>query len=256
MVLKEQDPSTAEWMSSESAMRLLTSKEALPRGAMLFAQCPVCQSVFRRETAKFRSRPHAQHACSNACSAQLRCQGHSVQLQCAQCGTGFSRALGEHERRLERGDAAHFCSGECYGRYRARVYTGEAHHRYSQVALTCAWCAKEFTRKKSMAGPAKSAQVFCTVGCYQDWVRSVGGPHTIAKAAHGRGPRSYPPEFKRARRDMLRDSTPCAACGAEATIVHHKDEDKENQAQSNLAPVCARCHMYHHTRTPLPELST
>jgi hypothetical protein len=38
----------------------------------------------------------------------------------------------------------------------------------------------------------------------------------------------------------------CQRCGAEAVLVHHKDEDRTNSSVDNLEPLCKRCHQVHH----------
>ncbi len=38
----------------------------------------------------------------------------------------------------------------------------------------------------------------------------------------------------------------CQRCGAEATLVHHKNEDRSDSSVKNLEPMCKRCHQLHH----------
>lgn len=41
----------------------------------------------------------------------------------------------------------------------------------------------------------------------------------------------------------------CFKCGAEAVLVHHLDEDRENNTVENLRPMCKRCHQLEHDCT-------
>lgn len=44
------------------------------------------------------------------------------------------------------------------------------------------------------------------------------------------------------------------ACGAEAVLIHHKDEDRSNSNPSNLVPLCKRCHqLLHNCAANLPR---
>lgn len=46
----------------------------------------------------------------------------------------------------------------------------------------------------------------------------------------------------------------CQRCGTTAVLVHHKDEDRDNNDVENLEPLCKRCHQLHHDCTSnLPE---
>jgi len=38
----------------------------------------------------------------------------------------------------------------------------------------------------------------------------------------------------------------CNRCGVRATLIHHKDHDRTNNAVDNLEPLCKRCHQEHH----------
>lgn len=45
----------------------------------------------------------------------------------------------------------------------------------------------------------------------------------------------------------------CEICGStENLLIHHRDHDRSNNAESNLMVLCKRCHQEHHcTRDPL-----
>ncbi len=51
------------------------------------------------------------------------------------------------------------------------------------------------------------------------------------KSARSRAQRWYP------------DTGPCEFCGAEPAERHHRDSDARNNARSNIALACRRCHM-------------
>lgn len=47
------------------------------------------------------------------------------------------------------------------------------------------------------------------------------------------------------------------ACGREAVLIHHKDEDRTNSSPDNLEPLCKRCHQLHHNcAANLPQRKT
>lgn len=199
LVSKGESPSTAEWMSSEKARELLLSKEkieAIPFLTRLYAECPVCGTVFWKSPHKFHAAKKAceelRHTCSNACSQKLKSLMNSVELSCAECGTKFRRAKAAHQRRVAQGQPE-FCSKACYGKHRSKTYKGESHHRFTSVTLTCTQCSKEFVRRKSQATSERTTQPFCSRECYYESRRG-------RSIEHGkRAPRSYPPEFKRLR---------------------------------------------------------
>lgn len=250
------DPSTAEWMTCEQARAWLFSDQMPPtRRHVVLMKCPVCGTHFIRSPSKLRAHKdqceRLTHTCSNACMGVMRTEQRTVTLACDVCGVDFSLPRSTYEARLARGNKHHFCSRECNGEYRSKEIVGEKHPRYSKVELTCTQCKKPFLRGYYAAQSFTTKRPFCSQSCYHTW--QVGRP---TEKDTGRGSlRSYPPEFKLARRKMREEKALCVVCMYPATQLHHKDEDIENNDPQNLAPVCFRCHKRHHASTPHPLLS-
>jgi hypothetical protein len=259
LVLKGQDPSTVEWMTSESATAYLQSGEKPPIGAKLKMRCPVCHSEFMRPVGKVRENKEVcakqRHACSVQCGRELYRWANSVELVCHECSKEFRLASAEYKRRSQRGNKEFFCSNACYGAYRSRVYQGEAHHRYSKVAMVCTQCGEEFKRKQAHATTARTQTPFCSHTCYHQWLRENGGIRTLVGSSTSLGARSYPKEFKWLRERIMAMKPRCIACGVEAVDVHHLDGDKDNNEFMNLVPVCRSCHTRHHQYQAIPALS-
>lgn len=249
-------PSFDGWMTSEQARAWLLS-DAMPptRRHKVLMRCPVCASLFTKAPSKLRAQQMAceklTHSCSNKCMGHMRTSMMTVPLSCDECGKDFTVSRSEHSRRLERGDSSHFCSNACYGKHRSRVFVGERHHNYNRVELTCTQCGKGFLRTQGEARQYRTMKPFCTKTCYTTWLR--GRP---TQKDTGRGSlRSYPPEFKALRKQMLVEGALCAVCMFPAKDLHHRDEDVENNSPENLIPVCRSCHKRHHVGPPHPLLS-
>lgn len=242
------------WMSSERAKAWLLSNELPPtRRHRVVMKCPVCQTIFTRSPSKLRNSldqcEKMTHTCSPSCMGVMKTHQRTVKLTCEGCGEPFTLSLSEHTRRLKRGDGHHFCSNACYGRHRSQTYVGENHHNYTRKEVVCSHCGKVFLRQESKTKTWVTKTPFCSKGCYH---KHLSGRHT--QKGTGRGSlRSYPEEFKKLRKEILKEAL-CVVCMYPAKDVHHLDGNPENNLLSNLVPVCRRCHTRHHASTPHPLL--
>ena len=244
------------WMTSEQARAWLLS-DAMPptRRHKVVMKCPVCGETFSHAPSKLRAQRRSCeeliHTCSNKCMGVMRTWTMTQVLTCQECGKEYRLSKSERARRVARGDTGSFCSNECYGKYRSRTFVGEKHHNYSKVTLVCTHCAKEFLRAEGAAKTYRTTNPFCTKACYAAWLTG-----RATQKDTGRGSlRSYPPEFKRMRKEMLSKEALCVVCMFPARDLHHRDGDPENNSTQNLVPVCRRCHRRHHEGPPHPALS-
>lgn len=248
---REPHPYTDEWMTSEQATEFLLSDRKPPSKHKLYAQCLMCANVFTKPVTKFRAARAAcenlNHTCCNACSAQYRSLGTQVELSCGTCGKRFAEWQSSVEKKRAKGQTEFFCCSECYGVHRSKTYVGDLHPTSTLRDYNCDHCGETFKRSPYRAG--RQDHQFCNVECYRGWL--TGRP--TRKGTGRRGERSYPAEFKAARRTML--PAPCVVCDKPALDLHHRDGNIEHNEPENLAPVCRKCHMRHHHQEPNPLLS-
>ena len=80
-----------------------------------------------------------------------------VARTCEQCGAHF-----EIIPSWLKGGGGRFCSRQCSHEHK-RTVTGENHPLYTKVELTCQWCGKKYTQKKSIA---ERGSKFCSPNCH------------------------------------------------------------------------------------------
>lgn len=241
-------PDSAEWMTFEQAKQWFAQGMEMPKGRKVYAKCMMCETIFTKSPGKFSDNPEVclaqRHACSNRCAALLRGTEARQTSSCYECGESFAHAASRLRHKHI------FCSIACSGAYRSKTFVGPAHHRYCAVELTCTQCLKVFTRGRFKARTERTKNPFCSHACYHESLRGVP-----TKKGSGRASlRSYPPEFKVLRRQLLRGAS-CVSCGLPAKDLHHRDGNPENNSVENLAPTCRSCHTLHHCSSAIPELS-
>jgi len=58
--------------------------------------------------------------------------------------------------------------------------------------------------------------------------------------------RTYTSDFRRLHNILL--PAKCTLCSDKATLLHHKDKNKSNNAIDNLVPLCTSCHSILHNK--------
>ena len=139
-----------------------------------------------------------------------------LQLPCSECGQIFNTIPSAERRRDFR-----FCSWHCRKRHR-------------QVERTCKFCRQAFhVSKGRLSDKTNSSGNFCSRPCYERWLCNTD-------KITGRGSR-----WKAIRTEAIRRFPFCAKCGTTQRLdVHHIIPFRltRDNGQSNLIPLCKKCH--------------
>lgn len=143
-----------------------------------------------------------------------------------------------------------FCSRRCQGISKREELQGKNSARYNQASFNCLICGKEFFRKASRIGKAKTCSNPCRFRLMSLINEGAGNPSYI----HGKSNEPYPIEFSKNLRNsiIIRDGESCIECGIGRKEhkdiygfdlnVHHIDFNKKNIDKQNLLSLCLSCH--------------
>lgn len=217
--------------------------------------CVVCGGAFRVQPAKAKHRV----VCSVSCRGRLRSQASGVRKICEACG-------GEFKVPPVRSEKARFCSVECAAPAKAKELSGP------RLTITCPVCGKTFDERLCHA----DRRVCCSRQCYATALsnRKVGKRKSVGRLPHGIIEHAdghlleWSPDHPFARsgyvlqhrlvverylRAKEPDSKFLIKLGDQLYLslefeVHHKDEDKVNNAISNLECLTPEDHTALHAR--------
>ena len=157
--------------------------------------------------------------CSRKCLWQWQNANRRVGKTCVVCGDEFTVIS-------SRGKIAKYCSRPCYYKGMARV---------GSLRLVCAVCKVVFRRSPSHGGIGSPRQPCCSLKC-RGLLTRTSEPATPATARKWL-----------ANRGLLQK---CNRCGykdhPEILVVHHRDENRQNNKLSNLEVICPNCHALEH----------
>ena len=126
-----------------------------------------------------------------------------------------------------------FCSWQCYS----------LAHKKPILSFKCPACGRIFRAKQ----PAQGKRRFCSTGCAARFSSSAARERFKGENNprwHG-GTSLYPnhAELKKARLRVLQAAGyRCELCGGMAVQTHHRNGNKADHQEANLAPVCFKCH--------------
>lgn len=143
---------------------------------------------------------------------------------------------GRFVRTRSSGRSYRFCANECYRAWRK-----------DQRTVPCERCGGVFER-------GEVAQKYCSHECYT--ANNTGENHvhfngyTTVDHRYVYYSRSHPVHAGKTVHNVLwwevNPNGRCEKCGGAVDHVHHRDEDTFNNDLSNLAGLCASCHVRHH----------
>jgi hypothetical protein len=154
---------------------------------------------------------------------------------CLQCSVQFQRKASQLKKYPRS-----FCSRRCKGDWQLANPT-VCSPPITKAEYPCDGCGKLVIRT-----PAQIVgHIFCGMKCAG--VTRIKGGKSHPKWKGGVSP--YAPEFNKWKREKIkrRDGHRCRICGNIGTAkhgleVHHRDQDKANNDDSNLITLCKVCH--------------
>ncbi len=133
------------------------------------------------------------------------------------------------------------CNRIFYSRIENKYCSRKCLAETRNVILVCPVCNKSFTKKLS-ALHSKSGYYFCSRKC-KEIAQSVDSNFKKIRPTH------YLDGWSRYASRAKRKQMFCDICGEsnkDFLIVHHIDENRENNALENLRVLCANCHVKGH----------
>jgi len=126
----------------------------------------------------------------------------------------------------------HYCSTKCHN----------LDKRKGKI-IVCFVCKRKVYKKNKDIDNSKNKKYFCSVKCSNQWLGSKNQGKNHPNWINGKS--VYKNILKRT--DISRF---CRMCGEKDTrilVVHHIDQNRENNALTNLAWLCHNCHfLVHH----------
>jgi hypothetical protein len=203
--------------------------------------CENCGKPFYRVPGKRKQSKH--HCCSKKCSNEL----HTGALHVRFDGTLRGRKCAYCSKEITNPQAKKYCSFEC----RSKANSGSNHSRYSQRAVSCGQCGKNFTVPKSQL----KEKNFCGRRCQSKYHSLQMKAENNPRFKHGHWldlnkPKLLYKGFTRKIRQQVRqrDNNTCQVCFMNENEhkiklhVHHIDYDKTHNELCNLITVCRYCH--------------
>lgn len=164
-----------------------------------------------------------------------------IKKNCLQCNNLFDAP----KREVNRGNGK-FCSRHC-----ARLYNS-IHKPEPTPNVSCAHCNVKFYINSTRKKKSKSELYFCCRE-HKDAAQCIGGIKEIMPSHYGTGA----PENTYRRKVFATRPKKCERCGFDkheaAIIVHHKDRNRENDADLNLEVLCCNCHAIEHWGEQIDE---
>lgn len=167
--------------------------------------------------------------CTRDCYNKTKGFSPEPTVQCSYCHSNFTC----EKKRLNQKSL--YCSLDCYYEH--------AHRRNAEL-VNCGHCGKEIKRFASVLDKCKTP--YCSFECRVD------GQHGDRTGSWegGKSSEPYPVGFNEWLKTRIRNNfgQTCQLCGvAQSNLkrklcVHHIDYDKLNLSETNLIPLCDKCH--------------
>lgn len=202
--------------------------------------CTICGTMVSRCAAHMKRSPRV--FCSHACHGKWQTgrrnhqwKGGTVMRTCYGCQRRFAVKQCEIGRR-----SAMWCSRDCA----AKAKTGR--RRSLLVWKKCEQCP---TMLLLTPGRARLKR-FCSRQCQGLFHRVYLSGARNPRYVHGEGAEEHPADFRKIRPTILRrDQRRCRVCTCREMLqLHHLDQDKSNNEQTNLIALCSPCHRRTHGR--------
>jgi len=185
---------------------------------LVVGRCAHCNREIQIRPSRVEKSKSGRTFCSRKCSAQYNATRLPHNAQCLYCGKRFHRPPSELARGLNA-----YCCRECYDKARQEGIAqtrgpGKKRGRY----VRCVQCGKEVYKPPAQLKAVENH--FCSRECKKQF--RITGTHVP-------------------RERLLQKHTTCQLCGLNEPnilVVHHKDGNRLNNADSNLLVLCPNCH--------------
>lgn len=115
--------------------------------------------------------------------------------------------------------------------------------QFNGQLVKCFICEKQIYRSKARLNKSLSGKYFCTKSCQTIWRNQIYIGENSSNWKNGK--HTYRQILKRSGKKII-----CTLCNIEderILIVHHKDNNRENNKEENLLWLCFNCHfLVHH----------
>ena len=227
----------------------------------------------------YKARSQTQKFCSAAC---LGTSQRTAPKECQRCGEAFQPKKGSaikfcspkcvHESRMEpqyktcahcqkeyltHSKPSKFCSVECR-RANAKLNLVEGRRIQSLLVVpkttlrtrppARGMATRPCDACQALYEPSHTYQQFCSAGCKNTAHAARMKGKANSNYRHGADVDHYSLAFKKIINKQVRAQYgACFQCGATTSLhAHHLDENKTNNTETNLACLCASCHMRFH----------
>jgi endogenous inhibitor of DNA gyrase (YacG/DUF329 family) len=153
-----------EWLKSDEFSMIMSQVEK-PKTDKLLVNCSVCRDTIEKYPSEMRGK---LHFCSSECKGIYFSKNNpnpkkeKVKVNCEYC----NKELDVHESKAKI-NKWHFCSRECYSKYRSEFITGEDVYNYQGIIKDCDNCGKETKVTEYYLENRKN--VFCSQDCYYEY---------------------------------------------------------------------------------------
>jgi len=195
--------------------------------------CATCKKeIFVRP-----ARVKEKNFCSKSCGGRSRSK--MVLVNCQQCGAEIKKhryLIGKFRNRF-------FCDSACLGQFQ----TGDGSPRWREISKKCKGCGRQIDHYLAV----KTEVTFCSKECRLTNFKGVNSPNWKGGVSFT----FYPQEFTKALKKIIkeRDGWQCQNCGVaqeelesknkKLLNVHHIDNDRKNNDQTNLIALCTMCNV-------------
>lgn len=152
------------WLKSEEFSKLISSYERKTIDRIK-VECSTCNVEFEKLPSEMRSK---LHFCTSSCRNKFfvlnnpNPQKEKILVGCDQCDTKFK----VHES-ITLKNNWHFCSRECYAKYRSEKLIGDKVYNYQNLHATCDNC--NCSTKVTKYYLDKTKNIFCSQECYYEY---------------------------------------------------------------------------------------
>jgi len=127
-----------------------------------------------------------------------------------------------------------YCSVQCSNR---------ARNVKPLIKVECGWCGNSVVRRPSKLKQSRSGLFFCNRQCKERAQADLNNPKFDVIRPHHYGKGNGKNDYRKRAFEFYPPH--CHVCGyakLSVLVIHHIDQNRENNSLENLIPVCRNCH--------------